>query len=189
MKMNKASKIDFYDCQEQFPDIPGFDYCAIVVDGIQQRAIRTKSKKGWPRESFIDPKTGEIHIISYDSGAKEYILESGIRVGKGFERQEARMTVKKIKEAMGKERADSMLEVVEALIANLTYNSEGFADKPVVELERQNPAIDPKDPIAKARGAHALPPEKRDVLRKLMAQDPVEKKDLPPGMMEDLTAR
>lgn len=187
--MEKLEKIEFHTGGDVPLDSPGVGFQFLMARSARHAAVRTRSKKGWPREGYRDrDKTKDnIHFISYDSGNQVYLLETAVRIGKGYQRQESSLTVAELKTRLGDEVAGSMEQIVEILAEELAYNGEGFAPRPTLELERSNRRLDHNDPLSKGRGAVGLSEEKRAMMRALLAQDPVEKNDLPKGVLTNLT--
>ncbi len=181
--MEKLTSIEFVDCRDTHPGIEGIDYCYMFISGHQNRAVRTKTPEGWPREAFYDADKDVIHIISYDSTNTAYLLESSVRLGRTMERHESKMTVAEIKVEIGNESANSMQEIVEMLSKKLAYTAEGFAPRPVVKFEHMNPTFEHDDVLATGRGARGMSEKKRAKIRTLLAQDPVDKDELPDGML------
>jgi len=177
--------------------IKGFAF--IIANKFPQRSVRTRSKKGWPKEVYLEtlkkhtddegrevPGKDNLHFISYNSRRKEYLLETAVRIGKGFERQEAKMTVDELKAEMA-DGPDSMIDVIRVLSGKLEYNDKGWAKHPVVELEETRAPLAPDDPLKAGRGAELLSEAQRAVLRQMLKQDPVEREDLPEGVLTTLT--
>jgi hypothetical protein len=183
--MDKVKKIEFKYSRDPIPGKRGSGFQFLVADGGLLRSLRTKAEESWPMEAFIDTEDDKenLHFISYDESTESYLLESSIRIGKGYQRQDSKMTVEEIKAASGGESPESMEKIVELLAASLAYNSEGFFPRPTFELERSNPPLEPDDPLYGVRGAAGLSLEKRKVIRALISQDPVEKEGLPKGML------
>jgi hypothetical protein len=193
MTMKKLSKIDFDHSKEILKGHEGsiegldkFDYRFMVVDKLTSLTIRTRSEKGWMRDAFLDQEKRTLHILSYDPRGKVYLLESAVPVGSGYERREASMSVEEIK-AASDGGPGSIEDIVGLLSESLEYSSEGFEYRPTPKLERIGSPLDPDDPLSKGRGAQFLNEAQRDALRNLMAQDPVERDDLPKGMMTTLS--
>lgn len=187
--MEKLDKVEFHTGGEVTLDSPGVGFQFITAKSVRHAVVRTRSKKGWPRECYRDKDKSKdnVHFISYDSGNQVYLLETAVRIGKGYQRQEASLTVAELKVRLGDGAAGSMERIVEILSEDLAYSDEGFAPRPALELERSNRRLDPDDPLSKGRGAAGLSEENRAKIRALLTQDPVEKNDLPDGILTNLT--
>lgn len=181
--MKKMQKVEFHDSRAPDGATEGFSF--LVADGEFTRSVRTLSKKGWPREAYHETSedTDTVHFISYDSNDKSYFLESAVRIGKGQRREEARMTVDEIRAKLSGEAPDSMESIVTVLAEELDYSGEGFVERPTFELKPGNRPIDPDDVLASGHGAVCLCDEHREIVRQFIASDPVEKKDLPEGVL------
>jgi hypothetical protein len=192
--MNKLQNVEFHDSHGPEGPVEGFSF--LIVIGLPNKSVRTKSERSWPREAYhetvkrsLDKKGREIpgkdilHFISYDADSKSYLLESAVRIGKGHQRQEAKMTVDEIKAEMP-DGPESMPKIVEILATRLAYTSEGFPERPVYDKPKPgNRLIDPKDVLASCPRAACLSDEHREAVRRLVAADPIEKKDLPDGVL------
>jgi len=164
--MDKLKIVEFHDSRGIDGPVEGSSF--LVADGMFKRSVRTKSLRGWPRESYSEAskrridKNGKeipgkdiIHFISYDSDNKSYLLESAVRIGKGDQRQESSMTVEEIKSELP-DGPESMVKIVEILASRLAYTNEGFPEKPVYNLEPVNQPIEPSDVLSPCRRAACL---------------------------------
>jgi hypothetical protein len=187
--MEKLENIEFHTGGDVPLNSPGVGFQFLMARSARHAAVRTRSKKAWPREGYRnrDKTKDNIHFISYDSGNEVYLLETAVRIGKGYQRQESSLTVAELKVRLGSDAAGSMEQIVESLAEDLAYSDEGFAARPVLELERSNRRLAPDDPLSKGRGAEGLSEENRAMIRALLTRDPVEKDDLPKGVLTTLT--
>jgi len=193
-EFKKIHEVEFCKC----PDIGGKPVeglAALTSPKFPGRMLRTRSEESWNRECYLEtlprhfdeegrevPGRSNLHFISYNASNLSYILETSVRIGKGYERQESVMTVDELKSAIPEGPA-SMVDVVRAMSDQLEYSSENWAPYPEFKAERETSPLDPDDPLRSGRGAEYLPESKRDVLRKMLAADPVDKKDLPEGVL------
>jgi hypothetical protein len=174
-------KIEFVEDPRGGGD-PG-DHSFLLPEKKRRCAFRTRSRQEWPREAFIDKEADNLHIISFDADRGKYLLESAIRLGMSYERQETEWAVEEVKDQLGGE-VESTQQVVELMADDLTYVVDAFPpDEPVAPPARSNPPLDKDDILFGIRGARGLNEEKRAIIRTLLAQDPVEKNDLPEGVL------
>lgn len=192
--MNKLENVKFHDSLGIDGPVEGSSF--LVADGMLNRSVRTKSTRDWTREAYsesvargVDEKGREIegkeiiHFISYDPDGQLYLLESAVRIGKGYQRQEAKITVEDLTPLIPNE-GGSTEDIVRELAAQLTYVGEGFAEKPAYEhREYRSSPIAPDDVLATGRGALYLSDEHREIVRQFITADPIEKKDLPDGVL------
>lgn len=192
--MKKLQSAEFHDSQGPNGPVEGCSF--LLVKSMPNQSVRTKSSKGWPREVYHEvvartqDKEGKeiegkniLHFISYDSDNKSYLLESAVQIGMGYQRQEAKMTVDEIRKSLA-DSPDSMAKIVEVLSANLAHTDEGFPKKPVFDKPKpSNRQIEKDDVLAPCRQAVCLSEEHREIVRNFIASDPIEKKDLPDGVL------
>jgi len=184
--MEKLENVEFHDGGVKVPESSGDGFQFVVAKSIRSISVRTRSKEDWPRECYRDRDKSKdnIHFISYEASSDSYLLETAVRIGRGYQRQEAKMTVDDIKARNDGSNPDSTSHIVEIMSGDLAYSKEGFAPHPELPaLERSNAPLEPDDPLSKGRGARGLSEEKRALLRTMLAQDPVEKNDLPEGVL------
>ena len=160
------------------------DHSFLAPEGKRRCLLRTRSRQEWPREAFIDKEADNLHIISFDADGGKYLLESAVRLGMGYERQEAEWTVEEVEGQLGEE-VESTQQVVELMADDLTYVVDAFPpDEPVDPPVRSNPRIDKDDMLFSIRGARGLNETRREKIREMIRKGPVTQQALPAGSVK-----
>lgn len=183
--MEKLEKIEFHTASEPAPGLQGSGYKFVLAREAPRFSIRTKSEKEWPREAYLDKGEDKenLHFIAYDPESDSYLLETAVRMGKGYERREARMTVEDIKARNGGSNPDSTQHVVEIMSEDLTCTTDWVYPPAGPPLERSNPPIERGDILENVRGARGLKPKQRDIIREMLKRGAVKQDQLPEGVV------
>ena len=163
------------------------DHSFLAPEGKRRCLLRTRSRQEWPREAFIDKEADDLHIISFDADGGKYLLESAVRLGMGYERQEAEWTVEEVEGQLGEE-VESTQQVVELMADDLAYAEDAFPTNEMFESAgrpaRRNPPIDKDDILFGVRGARGLDLAQRKKIREMIRKGPITQDVLPAGSVK-----
>ena len=161
------------------------DHSFLAPEGKSRCLIRTRSRQEWPREAFIDKEADDLHIISFDADGGKYLLESAVRLGMGYERQEAEWTVGEVEGQLGEE-VESTQQVVELMVDDLKYVTDAFPPDPPrgKSPPRSNPRIEKGDILFGIRGANGINESQRKKIREMIRRGPVTQDALPAGSVK-----